>query len=70
MREKLKAFRKADKLTALALGERAGTTEPRIYAFERGRQRPHIDEAIRIAAALRVAPVEIFPDMRDELVNR
>lgn len=70
MREKLKVLRLAAGLTALQLAQLAGTTESRIYAFERGRNRPHIQEGISIATALHVSPVEIFPDMANEFMHR
>lgn len=66
MNNPLRLIRTRCKLTAIALAERAGTTESRIYAFERRRHNPHPDEARSIAAALNAKVADVFPDLKGE----
>ncbi len=70
MRENLKTMRIASGLTALEMAQLADTTEARIYAFERGRNRPRVNEAIMIAAVFGVSAAELFPDMAEKLLYR
>jgi len=57
----LRDARRANKMSAIALASAAGTTEQRIYSFERRRFKPCQYEAVLIASALKL-PVEIlFP---------
>ena len=62
----LKTARLASGLTALKLAELAGSNEMRIYSIERGRFKPRVDEALRIAEVLHCTPAELFPDMFDD----
>jgi transcriptional regulator with XRE-family HTH domain len=57
----LKIARHRARLSALALADKAETTEPRVYALERGRYRPHTDEAERLATALGTTVADLFP---------
>ena len=60
---KLHEARKAAGLTAYQLATAASTREPRIYAFERDRYRPRVDEAQRIADVLHCDAAELFPSV-------
>ncbi len=66
-RRQLREARKADHYSAIALARLAQTTEPRIYAFERSRYAPGVEEARRIAKALGRPAVELFPDLEGKL---
>lgn len=59
----LRNARKALRLTAIALAISAETTEQRIYAFERRRFNPHIEEAERLAQVLRQPATILFPEL-------
>lgn len=62
-RHHLQDARRVLGLTALDVGEQIGTTEERIFAVERGRYRPRIDEAVLWAAALSMPPSVAFPEL-------
>ena len=59
----IEARRKAG-LSAAVLAEVAGTDEMRVFAFERGRYKPHPDEADRIARVLGQPVETLFPDLK------
>lgn len=59
----LRNARKGRHLTAIALAIAAETTEQRIYAFERRRFNPHVDEAERLARILHQPAVILFPEL-------
>ncbi len=61
MKSPLKIARHRARLTAYALADLAGTTEPRIYQLERGRFRPRPDEARGLALALGEPAETLFP---------
>ncbi len=61
-RHALKEARRTAGLTALAVAERCGIAEDRLYALERGRGRLHPDEVRRLATALNVPAERIAPD--------
>lgn len=61
---KMRELRIRAGLTAIALAEKAGTTEFRIFAIERRRFNPRPEEAQRIADILRVQLSELFPDVK------
>ena len=63
MRTLLRETRIKAGMSAFVLAEKAGTTEPRIYSFERNRYRPRLDEAKRIASALGEKPEALFPEL-------
>lgn len=50
-------------LAAIGLAEKAGTTETRIFCFERQRFKPRPDEAARIARALGVTVEKLWPGL-------
>lgn len=59
----LREQRLAAGLSARELAEGARSKTMRIYAFETGRYHPRPPEAVRIARALEVEPVNLFPDL-------
>jgi len=65
-REHLKAARLALGLSALALGEKTGIKEERIFAVERGRYRPRLEEGLTWATALNMRPEVAFPELFDD----
>jgi len=62
-REHLKEARRALGLSALALGERAGIKEEKIFQVERGRYLPTQAEARSWADALDMPAVVAFPEL-------
>jgi len=63
MNRLMKQKRRERGFSAAETAEQAGTTEMRIYAFERDRFRPKVQEAHAIAAVLGCTAEELFPGM-------
>lgn len=57
----LKALRKYAGKTAIQLADEAGTTERRVFAFERGSFKPKQTEAVAIAKIFGVPVEDVFP---------
>lgn len=62
-REKAIELRRMLGMTALDLAEKAGLSEEKVYAVERGRYNPTAEEAQRWAKALGVQVKDIFPEV-------
>jgi transcriptional regulator with XRE-family HTH domain len=58
---RLRELRTARGMTAHALGMAAGLNEMRVFAIERGRFRPKLEEAARMAVILGCDPLALNP---------
>jgi putative transcriptional regulator len=61
MQNNLRLFRTSGGHTAKKLADLAGSEEMRIYFIERGRFRPRLEEATRLASALNSTVDQLFP---------
>jgi DNA-binding XRE family transcriptional regulator len=59
----LREARLKARLTALGLGKLADVPEMRVFHIERGRYRPRLDEAQRLARVLGQPVEELFPGL-------
>ena len=78
----VKKYRKAEKLSQMALAERCGTSTSYIGEIEIGKKFPSVEMVQNIAEALGVAPYRLFmeeqdsclegmsPELKQELVAR
>lgn len=66
MKNRIKEFRKQQKLTMQALAEKTGTTASQINKLEKGERRLTADWMYRLAAALDIHPTALFPHLGDE----
>lgn len=60
LRQNIRKYRKALKLTQVQLGIKAGLTKDFIYNLESGRRIPSIDVLCKLADALKVEPYELL----------
>jgi transcriptional regulator with XRE-family HTH domain len=58
--KRIREARKREKLSHSELGAAAGVSASQICRFEKGERRPHVDEAMRIAARLNLHISEII----------
>jgi putative transcriptional regulator len=66
----LRRVRRERDITQAELAERAGVAQQAIARLERGKQRPSLDTAVRIARVLGVEVLEIFPVSDAVVVSR
>lgn len=60
LRQNIRKYRMALKLTQVQLGIRAGLSKDFIYSVEMGRRTPSIDVLCKLADALKVQPYELL----------
>lgn len=65
----IKELRKRNKLTMQALADKVGTTASQINKLEKGERRLTADWMYRLANALDVAPIDIFPKNKQKQVS-